>query len=284
MCFLCKLWASLTLQDGTPDELFYLIPRIGVYHVDDAFRAQLRQLYKVLIPAGGQVLDLCSQHDSHLPTDVNYELTVHGMNQLELLANTRAASRFTRNFNNDPTLPEFEDDMFDAVLMAVSIQYMQNPVRLISEVRRVLRPGGTFIVSFSNRMFFTKAVEVWRSQKTMRGLADLVMGYFSEAGFTDVQAANRVRGVSDTDWLRVGLSRLVPFFSILFGRQPDCARHPVIQESKMYLISPLKIHVTSRRWKLCKSSCRSENTTVSPRKPSERHFTFTLQLEIQLEL
>ncbi|CAE7584229.1 RANGAP1 [Symbiodinium necroappetens] len=201
--------------DGTPDELFYLIPRIGVYHVDDAFRAQLRQLYKVLIPAGGQVLDLCSQHDSHLPTDVNYELTVHGMNQLELLANTRAASRFTRNFNNDPTLPEFEDDTFDAVLMAVSIQYMQNPVRLISEVRRVLRPGGTFIVSFSNRMFFTKAVEVWRSQKTMRGLADLVMGYFSEAGFTDVQAANRVRGVSDTDWLRGD-----PFIAVVGIKEP----------------------------------------------------------------
>ena len=197
-----------------------MIPRIGVYHVDDAFRAQLRQLYKVLIPADGQVLDLCSQHDSHLPTDIDYTLTVHGMNQLELLANTRAASRFTRNFNNDPTLSEFEDDTFDAVLMAVSIQYMQNPVLLISEVRRVLRPGGTFIVSFSNRMFFTKAVEVWRSQTTMRGLADLVTGYFNEAGFTDVRVANRVRAVEDTDWLRVGLSRLVQVFLIHFARQP----------------------------------------------------------------
>ena len=184
---------SAVLQDGTPDELFYLIPRIGVYHVDDEFRAQLRQLYRLLIPAEGQVLDLCSQHDSHLPTEVNYTLTVHGMNQLELLANTRAKERFTRNFNNDPTLPELADETFDAVLMAVSIQYMQNPVQLLKEVRRVLRPGGIFIVSFSNRMFFTKAVEVWRSQKTMRGLADLVVSYFSEAGFQDVRVANGVR-------------------------------------------------------------------------------------------
>ena len=193
---------STGIEDSTPDELFYLIPRIGVYHVDDAFRAQLTQLYRLLIPAGGRVLDLCSQHDSHLPTEVEYELTVHGMNQLELLTNTRATARFTRNFNTDPTLSEFADQSFDAVLMAVSIQYMQNPVELAKEVRRVLRPGGTFIVSFSNRMFFTKALEVWRSQKTMSGLADLVVSYFLEASFEDVRSANRVRVADDADWLR----------------------------------------------------------------------------------
>ena len=193
-------WPSI--EDSTPDELFYLLPRIGVYHVDDAFRAQLTQLYRLLIPASGQVLDLCSQHDSHLPNEIDYELTVHGMNQLELLANGRAKDRFTRNFNSDPSLPELADESFDAVLMSVSIQYMQNPVQILAEARRVLRPGGKLIVSFSNRMFFTKAVEAWRSQKTMRGLADLVLEYFVEAGFKDIRIANRVRVADDADWFR----------------------------------------------------------------------------------
>ncbi|CAL1132410.1 unnamed protein product [Cladocopium goreaui] len=179
-------------MDGFPDELFYLVPRIGVYHVDDAFRAQLTELYRQLIPSGN-VLDLCSQHDSHLPSEGDYTLTVHGMNQLELMANTRAKDRFTRNFNEDPSLRELPPASFDAVVMAVSIQYMQRPVDLLSEAFRVLKPGGVLIVSFSNRMFFTKAIEVWRSQRNMKGLVNLVLNYFRESGFQDVRAANRVQ-------------------------------------------------------------------------------------------
>lgn len=180
--------------DGTPDELFYLLPRVGIYHVDDGFRAQLTQLYRLLVPPNGDVLDLCSQHDSHLPPEVEYRsLTVHGMNYLELLANRRATRRFTQNFNRDPQLEQLADESVDAALMSVSIQYMQRPGELLREVHRALRPGGVAIVSFSNRMFFTKAVEAWRSQSSMRGLATLVQGYFAEAGFTGVRVANGVR-------------------------------------------------------------------------------------------
>lgn len=186
-------------MDGFPDELFYLVPRIGVYHVDDAFRAQLTELYRQLIPSGGRVLDLCSQHDSHLPSEGDYTLTVHGMNQLELMANTRAKDRFTRNFNEDPSLRELPSASFDAVVMAVSIQYMQRPVDLLSEAVRVLRPGGVLIVSFSNRMFFTKAIEIWRSQRNMKGLVNLVLNYFRESGFQDVRAANKVQA-DQTGW------------------------------------------------------------------------------------
>ena len=45
----------------------------------------------------------------------NYSLTVHGMNQLELMANSRASQRFTRNFNEDPSLRELSTGSFDAV-------------------------------------------------------------------------------------------------------------------------------------------------------------------------
>jgi len=183
--------------DGTPDELFYLLPRIGIHHTDEGFRRQLTQLFRVLIRPDSDVLDLCSQHDSHLPPEIQYQsVTVHGMNMLELLANQRATARFTQNFNRDPQLSGLADESMDAVLMTVSIQYMQRPVELLREIRRVLRPNGVVIVSFSSRMFFTKAVEAWKNQRSMRGLADLVLGYLKEAGFTDVQAANGVKSLS----------------------------------------------------------------------------------------
>lgn len=180
--------------DGTPDELFYLMPRVGIHHTDDGFRAQLSQLYRVLFKPGADLLDLCSQHDSHLPADVEYgSLTAHGMNYIELLANARATERFTQNFNADPSLSRLEDASLDAVTMAVSIQYMQRPTELLKEVYRVLRPDGVVVISFSNRMFFTKAVEVWKSQSSMRGLASLVKGYLTDAGFPAVRVVNGVR-------------------------------------------------------------------------------------------
>ena len=64
------------------------------------------------------------------------------------------------DLNYDPVLP-FEDDTFDAILLTVSVQYLTRPVETFEQVNRVLKPGGVFIVSFSNRMFHTKAVRAW---------------------------------------------------------------------------------------------------------------------------
>lgn len=63
-------------------------PRL-VTHVDDAFIAAVTRLYRELIPAGGDVLDLMSSWVSHLPQDVSYNRVVgHGMNAAEVTTQT----------------------------------------------------------------------------------------------------------------------------------------------------------------------------------------------------
>jgi SAM-dependent methyltransferase len=54
------------------------------------------------------------------------------------------------------------DETFDVVLNTVSVDYLTRPFEVFAEVGRILRPGGLFLVIFSNRMFQAKAVKIWR--------------------------------------------------------------------------------------------------------------------------
>ncbi len=55
----------------------------------------------------------------------------------------------------DATLP-YEDNSFDVVTNAVSVDYLTRPLEVFREMHRVLKPGGQAIMSFSNRCFPTK--------------------------------------------------------------------------------------------------------------------------------
>jgi len=111
-----------------------------------------------------------------------------GLNQVELKENPDLDGFVVHDVNKDLELP-FEDESFDAVVITVSAQYLTSPIETFAQVNRVLRPGGVFIVSFSNRMFATKAVLIWRNS-TDRGRVDLVGTYMEAAGnFEDIQAA-----------------------------------------------------------------------------------------------
>jgi ubiquinone/menaquinone biosynthesis C-methylase UbiE len=82
--------------------------------------------------------------------------------------------------NRHPRLP-FGSGEFDGAMCAVSIQYVLHPLLLFREVRRVLRPGSPFVVSFSNRCFPTKAVAVWLDSTDQHHMM-LVRSYFEAAG------------------------------------------------------------------------------------------------------
>jgi len=166
--------------DETEDEYFYSDPRL-VVHVDDHFIATLGKYFAAHLPPQAQILDLMSSYKSHLPADYKAAKVVGlGMNEAELRANTQLTEYVVQNLNKEPKLP-FPDASFEVVLNTVSVQYLTNPIEIFREARRVLKPGGVYIVSFSNRMFPTKAVRIWRDLLET-GRVRLVQQYFEEAG------------------------------------------------------------------------------------------------------
>lgn len=181
--------------DEGDDAEFYEPERL-VYHIDDHAVAALTGFYRTVLPAGGVLLDLMSSWVSHLPADVDYaEVIGHGMNAAELAENPRLTRRFVRDFNRDPTLP-LADASVDAAMICVSVQYLQRPVEVLREARRVLRPGAPIVISFSNRCFWTKAVAVWRSLGP-GGHVALVERYLRTSGFADTEVHRLAEWIED---------------------------------------------------------------------------------------
>jgi len=176
--------------DESPDENFYRAPRL-VHHIDDEARLALSEFCKPLITENSVVLDLMSSWTSHLPESIKPAKVVgHGMNEEELAANLILDNYFVQNLNKTAELP-LRNNTYDVCLISVSVQYLTDPLSVFSEVARILKPGGSVIVSFSNRMFSTKAVAIWRALDS-EGHGKLVMEYlestmnFREVSFTNI--------------------------------------------------------------------------------------------------
>lgn len=147
-------------SDGNDDVWFYEVPRL-VYHTDEPAVASLTQYYRSSIPARSDILDICSSWVSHYPQEfprTMKSISGTGMNELELKYNGQLTAGYqTKDLNDDPKLP-YPDNSFDAVTCVVSMDYLVQPVEILKEVHRVLRPGGKIIVSQSNHCFPSKTI------------------------------------------------------------------------------------------------------------------------------
>ena len=177
-------------DDESSDDRFYSFPR-KVVHIDDEAIAALGRLYAEVLPADARILDLMSSWRSHLPAGFRArEIVGLGLNAEEMADNPQLTRHVVHDVNHDPCLP-FADETFDGAVCAVSIQYVTHPLLLFREMRRVLRPGAPFVVSFSNRCFPTKAVAVWLDTTDQQHVA-LVRRYFETAeGWVDLTAEDR---------------------------------------------------------------------------------------------
>ncbi len=99
---------------------------------------------------------------------------------------------------------EFADDSFDCVTMPYVLSVTPQPSRLVAEVRRVCRPGGTILVvnHFSGSRFW------WLMERAVRSMAQRV-GFRSDFGFEEHILVHdwQLQAVQSVNLF--GLSRLV---------------------------------------------------------------------------
>ena len=175
-------WAGepFARDDESPDSGFYGQPRL-VSHIDRSASAVIGELYGQLIPDNACVLDLMASWESHLPDSLQTpHLTGLGMNAHELARNPRMDDYVVHDLNADTRLP-FAAEAFDAVICSLSIEYLVDPFAVLTEVARVLKPDGRFIVTFSNRWFPPKAIRVWEMLHEYERIG-LVLEYFLQSG------------------------------------------------------------------------------------------------------
>lgn len=197
-------------EDESADARFYRAPRL-VTHLDDGAIAAVGALYDE-VGVSGRVLDLMSSWISHLRTTPEH-LVVLGLNAAELDANPQAAERIVQDLNADPVLP-FPDASFDAVLCCVSVDYLVRPVEVLAEAARVLRPGAPVVLTFSNRLFPTKAVRGWLLASEDERCAIAVRYLRLAGGFGEPTASLRTPPGPD----RGGRYRGDPLFAVVARR------------------------------------------------------------------
>ena len=172
---------AFTRINEEDDAIFYSIDRF-VNHLDSLALSTVEKIIgSLVIEEEPIILDLMAGWDSHIPQTLTPSKVVGlGLNKNELEKNKDLTDWIIHDINHDSHLP-FHSEYFDIVINTVSFDYMTRPEDIFKEVGRVLKPGGLFLVIFSNRMFSEKAVKVWRESSEDERII-LVQEFFDESG------------------------------------------------------------------------------------------------------
>lgn len=180
-------------ENEDDDSIFYKSPKM-VNHLDDTAISQVTAIYSKLLSSGCKVLDLMSSWVSHLPDSSQpYKVTGLGLNEEELKANRQLSDFVVHDLNTNPKLP-FKDGEFDALICTASIEYLIKPLEVIEEVARVVKSGGLFITTFSDRWFPGKQIIQWSQLHEFERLG-LVLDYFIKSEKFENLNTESVRGL-----------------------------------------------------------------------------------------
>ena len=131
-----------------------------LFELHAAMLRKLERLFRRHIPRGGRVLDAgCGRSlFTEIRPDWPFEIVAADID-LDLLSSRKAAFPQVRWAVADAYPLAFRDASFDALFAGELIEHLLDPRPGISEFRRVLRPGGTLILTTPNRLRLANLVD-----------------------------------------------------------------------------------------------------------------------------
>jgi hypothetical protein len=202
--------SDFSRQDNSPDTGFYSAPRF-VTHIDDAAIDSLRDYYDTVLPRRGRLLDFCSSWISHYPSAVtsaaesnDLSIVGMGMNKAELDANKALnGGRLLIDLNSTPDIASHlpstsEEDKLDASTCVVSIDYLTQPVAILSSLLEATKTGGSVHLTISNRCFPTKAISRWLRISEAERL-QMVGDFLAFAGWQKIEIVELSNGQDENE-------------------------------------------------------------------------------------
>jgi SAM-dependent methyltransferase len=248
-------------DDETPDDQFYARDRF-VNHLDAvALNTVKKVIEQLVVEEQPVILDLMAGWNSHLPAGLRSARVVGlGLNAHELAQNEVLSHRVLHDLNENPMLP-FEDGIFDVVINTVSVDYMTKPLEVFREVARILKPGGLFLVIFSNRMFPRKATRVWKESSEEERVL-LVEEFFNRADRYENIRVFMSKGKprpADDKYAHLGIPS-DPIYVVYADRKCEEARHevrPEVTEEQVEVLPPEQLdqRVAAVKDTLCCPHC-----------------------------
>ncbi len=124
-----------------------------------------------LLPAGGGrlLLELGAGAGRNTPRYQNYAGVVlldYSRSQLEKARQRLAGQGRYRFVAADVYRLPFVDGLFDAATMIRTLHHLVHPSQALEQVRRVLQPGSTFILEFSNKRNLKAILRYWLGRQS----------------------------------------------------------------------------------------------------------------------
>lgn len=241
---------AFSRADETNDDIFYARERL-VPHLDSTALSTIEWVVgQLIVEHDPEILDLMASWDSHVPASVRpARLVGLGLNESELRANPALSEWVIHDVNREPRLP-FDTGTFDVVLCSLSVDYIVRPIELFRDAGRVLKPGGLFLVTFSNRYFQSKVVKIWR-HSSEKDRAYLVHRFFTDAGVFNEPALFVSRGKprpSDDKYAPLGIPS-DPVYAV-YADKPGAPRHRPALASDPFGESPYSPTEVAERKKM----------------------------------
>ncbi len=179
--------------DTEADNIFYSSPRL-TGHIDAQASRNLRQTYTQHLKPGMRVLDLMSSLQSHLPENMNLDVTGIGMNMDELKMNPALNTHIIKDLNEDTSL-DIGPASYDAIVCSLSIEYLTDPLNVLRQAYSALSKDGVLLLGLSNRWFPTKVTQGWLEMHEFERMGYLLQ-LAEQAGFKGKKGTVSIRN----DW------------------------------------------------------------------------------------